>query len=95
MQKEFTRLLKWKKGLAKPLQTLLQSFHALEVFRASSYVSEEKSPNHKLRTIWISEFFQTYLLLPTSVLIFDEANCTLACDLEENQEKQGFDFQFI
>jgi len=43
----------------------------------------------------MSNFTQTYLLLPTSVLIFDDANCTLVCDLEENQEKQGFDFQFI
>lgn len=65
------------------------------MFSASSSVSEEKNPNYKFKTIWMSNFTQIYLLLPASVLIFDDANCTLVCDLEENQEKQGFDFQFI
>ena len=78
-----------------PLQPLLPSSHGFELFSASSYILEEMTPNHKLGTIWISNLIQTYLLLPTSVLIFNEANCTLVCDLKENQEKQGFDFQFI
>lgn len=40
-QTEFTELLKWKKGLPKPLQPLLLLSHGSELFNASSYVLEK------------------------------------------------------
>lgn len=36
-----------------------------------------KSPDYEFTTIWISNLIQIYLLLPTSVLIFNEANCSV------------------
>lgn len=82
-------------GVAKSLQPLLPSSHGSELFNAASHILEEKSPNYKLRSIWISDLLQSYTLLLTSVLIFSGVSCTLVCDLEKNQEKQGFDFQLI
>lgn len=38
---EFTELLKWRKGLPKPLQSLLLSSHGSELFHVSSYVLEK------------------------------------------------------
>lgn len=48
-QAEFTELLKWRKGLPKPLQPLLLSSHGSELFNASSYVLEKPK-------LWVQDY---------------------------------------
>lgn len=85
---EFTELCKGRKGLPKPPKPLFLSSHGSEISNSSSYIL--KNPNYEFRTIWISNLIQIYLLLLTSVLVFNEGNCSVQFGREPR--KTGFGF---
>lgn len=93
-QTEFTSLESYSSERRVFLSSYIPSYsHPIDLSCSVLPPMFWKSPKDEFRTIWISNLIQIYLLLLTSVLILMRQ--TVLCNLEENQEKQGFDFQLI